>query len=54
MSLDRIVLAVAGAFILSSVLLAVYHSINWLWFTGFCPLALILKRLGIAPGQAFG
>jgi len=23
-------------------------------FTGFCPLALILKRLGARPGAAFG
>ena len=22
-------------------------------FTGFCPLAIILKRLGVAPGTAF-
>ena len=22
-------------------------------FTGFCPLAIILKRLGVAPGPAF-
>jgi hypothetical protein len=22
-------------------------------FTGFCPLAIILKKLGVRPGQAF-
>jgi hypothetical protein len=66
MSIDRIVLAFAGAVILVSTLLAVYVSINWLWltafvganllqsaFTGFCPLALILKKMGMQPGPAF-
>jgi hypothetical protein len=23
-------------------------------FTGFCPLAIFLKKLGVAPGPAFG
>lgn len=66
MSIDRIVLAVAGAFILLSVLLSHYHSPYWLWFTafvganllqsaftGFCPMALILKKMGRQPGAAF-
>ncbi|MCB1734186.1 MAG: DUF2892 domain-containing protein [Gammaproteobacteria bacterium] len=66
MSIDRIVLAVAGLFIMLSAVLAVYHNINWLWFTGFvgfnllqsaftgfCPMAIILKALGVKPGQAF-
>ena len=66
MTIDRVVFAVAGSFILISLLLAHYHSENWLWFTafvganlfqsaftGFCPLAMILKKLGIKPGCAF-
>lgn len=66
MSIDRIVFAVAGSFILISLLLAHFHSQNWLWFTafvganlfqsafsGFCPLALILKKLGCKSGCAF-
>lgn len=66
MSVERIVLAVAGTFILLSVLLAVYVNINWLWFTGFvganllqsaftgfCPMATVLKKLGKQPGPAF-
>jgi hypothetical protein len=66
MSIERIVLAIAGTFILLSVLLAVYVNINWLWFTafvganllqsaftGFCPLATILKKMGKQPGAAF-
>lgn len=66
MAIDRIVFAVAGSFILISLLLAHFHSQNWLWFTafvganlfqsaftGFCPLAIILKKLGCKPGCAF-
>jgi hypothetical protein len=66
MSIDRIVMASAGSFILISLLLAHYHSENWLWFTafvganllqsaftGFCPMAIFLKRLGVKPGCAF-
>ncbi|HHE32666.1 MAG TPA: DUF2892 domain-containing protein [Chlorobaculum parvum] len=66
MNIDKLVYAVAGFFILASVLLSQYHDIRWLWFTGFvglnlfqaaftgfCPLAKILKALGVEPGQAF-
>lgn len=66
MSIDRIVLAFAGAVILLSLVLAHYFSPNWLWltafvganllqsaFTGFCPMANILKAMGKKPGQAF-
>jgi hypothetical protein len=67
MSIDRIVLAFAGTVILLSVILSQVHNIHWLWltafvgfnmlqssFTGFCPLAMILKKAGAKPGQAFG
>jgi hypothetical protein len=66
MTIDRVVFAVAGSFILISLLLAHYHSEYWLWFTafvganmfqsaftGFCPMAMILKKLGVKPGGAF-
>lgn len=66
MTLDRLVLASAGSFILLSLLLAHYHSSYWLWFTafvganllqsaftGFCPLAIMLKKFGIKPGSVF-
>ncbi len=68
MTIDRIVLAFAGAVILFSVSMPLLfgQSINWLWltgfvglnllqsaFTGFCPLAMILKKLGAKPGEAF-
>ena len=32
---NRFIRAIAGVFILISVLLAVYVNENWLWFTGF-------------------
>ena len=66
MSIDKIVMAFAGTVILISLALSQLHSINWLWvtafvganmlqaaFTGFCPLASILKMSGAKPGQAF-
>lgn len=66
MTIDRMVFAFAGTFILLSVLLSHLHSPNWLWFTvfvganllqsafsGFCPLAIILKRFGVKAGCAF-
>ena len=66
MCIDRLVMRFAGIFVLASVVLAHYVSPNWLWFTafvganlfqssftGFCPLALVLKRLGVRPGNAF-
>ena len=66
-SIDKLVFRFAGIFVLVSLLLAHYHSPYWLWFTalvganllqasftGFCPLAMILKRLGAPSGAAFG
>ena len=66
MSVDRAVMALAGALVLLSLALAHWVSPLWLWltafvganlfqaaFTGFCPAAMIFKRLGAEPGQAF-
>ena len=66
MNVDRLVFAFAGTFILLSLVLSQIHNVNWLWFTafvganmlqaaftGFCPLAIILKKLGKTPGNAF-
>lgn len=66
MSIDRIVLAFAGTMIMLSLALSYLLSPYWLLlagfvglnlfqaaFTGFCPLALILKKLGFTPGVAF-
>lgn len=67
MSIDRIVLAFAGSMITLSLILSYFVSPWWLAlagfvglnmlqsaFTGFCPLAIILKKLGCSPGAAFG
>jgi hypothetical protein len=66
MNIDRFVFAFAGSVVLLGVVLATLLSAWWLLlpafvglnmlqaaFTGFCPLALILKRAGVAPGCAF-
>lgn len=66
MNIDRFVFAFAGTVVLVSVLLAWQVSQGWLIltafvgvnmlqaaFTGFCPLAKILKAVGLKPGQAF-
>ena len=66
MNIDRLVFAIAGAFIFSSVILSIYHNQNWLWFTGFvganlfqaaftgfCPIAKIMKAAGLKTGSAF-
>ena len=66
MNIDRLVLRIAGCFILVSLLLSLVWSPKWLWFTafvganliqasftGFCPLAMILKSAGFKPGEAF-
>ncbi|MCF8067321.1 MAG: DUF2892 domain-containing protein [Desulfobacterales bacterium] len=66
MTVERIVFAVAGSFILISLILYLFHSHYWLWFTafvganlfqssitGFCPMAKILKLIGLKTGKAF-
>lgn len=66
MSIERVVMAFAGSMILLSLLLSWGHSPYWLWFTafvggnlvqaaftGFCPLAIVLRFLGLKPGTAF-
>jgi hypothetical protein len=67
MSIDRIVLAFAGTVVLATLAVFAFTGLQWvLWitafvganmlqaaFTGFCPLALVLKKLGAKPGEAF-
>ena len=66
MSIDRAVMAMAGTMVLVSLLLAHYVSPLWLWltafvglnllqsaFTGFCPAAIIFRKLGLKAGKAF-
>lgn len=66
MNIDRTVFAFAGFMILLSLALGLMVSSNWFFltgfvglnmfqaaFTGFCPLAMILKKLGLKSGEAF-
>ena len=66
MSIDRLVFAIAGFLVLLSLALGVWVHPYWFFlaafvgfnlfqtaFTGFCPLAKILKRLGAKSGCAF-
>ncbi|NVK40330.1 MAG: DUF2892 domain-containing protein [Oceanospirillaceae bacterium] len=65
-NIDTLVFRFAGIFILLSLLLSQLHSVQWLWltafvgadmlqasFTGFCPLAKILAKIGVGEGSAF-
>ena len=58
--LNRFIKAIAGSFILISLLLAYYVNENWIWFTAFvganlfqsaftnwCLMEVILKKLGV-------
>ena len=66
MNVDRAVLAFAGVLVLLSILLGWYFSPYWLAlnafvglnmlqaaFTGFCPAAIVFKKLGLRAGCAF-
>jgi Inner membrane protein YgaP-like, transmembrane domain len=66
MNVDRAVLAFAGVIVLVSVLLAWLVSPYWLLltlfaganmlqaaFTGFCPAAIVFRKLGLKAGCAF-
>lgn len=60
MKINDALRAIAGLFVMLSLLLAHYHHHNWLWFTAFvganlfqsgftkwCPMITILKKLGL-------
>ncbi|MDA8049194.1 MAG: DUF2892 domain-containing protein [Rhodospirillales bacterium] len=66
MNIDNAVLSFAGVMVLVSVVLVWLVSPWWLLLTaflglnllqagitGFCPVAMIFKRLGVKPGTAF-
>ena len=66
MNVDRAVMVLAGLMVLVSLALAWLASPYWLLLTafvglnlvqagitGFCPAAMIFKKLGIRPGNAF-
>lgn len=57
---NRVVRAIAGSFILISLLLAIYVNIHWMWFTAFvganllqssmtkwCLMDVMLEKFGI-------
>ena len=66
MTVDRAVLAFAGLMLLIGIGLAHYVNPWWILlsvfvglnliqaaFTGFCPAAMLFKKLGVRPGAAF-
>ncbi len=66
MTLDRAVLMFAGFVVIISLALGFYISPYWLLLTafaglnliqasmtGFCPAAMIFRKLGVKPGNAF-
>ncbi len=66
MTIDKAVMAFAGTVVLVSLVLSLWLSPYWLLltafvglnllqasFTGFCPMAILLQRMGVRPGQAF-
>lgn len=66
MSIDRAVFVFAGLVVLASVVLAHFVSPWWILlavfaglnmiqaaFTGFCPAAMVFKKLGLKAGPAF-
>jgi hypothetical protein len=63
MTVNRLLRLIAGFFVMLSVLLAQYHSPNWLWFTAFvglnlfqsaftdwCPMMTFLRKLRVREG----
>jgi len=60
MTTERLVRIFAGAFVLASLALGIWVNLNFLWFTAFvganllqsgftrfCPLEMILNKLGV-------
>jgi len=65
MTVDRMVRLMAGMMILVSIALTQYVDPNWMWLTVFvgfnlmqsgltniCPLAKILKKMGVSEGTS--
>ncbi len=67
MNIDRFVMLFAGLVVLGGTVAFYFLRIDWLLIipafvganllqaslTGFCPLAMILKAVGLTPGNAF-
>lgn len=67
MNVDRAVFVFAGFVVLTGLALGYFVSPWWFLlsafaglnmmqsaFTGFCPAAMVFKKLGFKPGRAFG
>ncbi|MEY4168052.1 MAG: hypothetical protein RIR52_1876 [Acidobacteriota bacterium] len=63
MTVERYLRLIAGAIVLMTLVLSLYHSPRWLYFTGFvavnlmqsaftnwCPMMTFLRKLGIRDG----
>jgi hypothetical protein len=66
MTVERGILLIVGSLIIVTVLLGVYHNLNWLWvtgllgahliqasFTGMCPVVMMLKKVGLPSKAGF-
>jgi Protein of unknown function (DUF2892) len=66
MSVDQAVFRFAGVVVLAAVALSMTVNPLWIWlaafaganmlqasFTGFCPAAMVFKKLGAKPGGHF-
>ncbi|WP_319379615.1 DUF2892 domain-containing protein [Thiomicrorhabdus sp.] len=66
MTIEKIIMLIAGTVVLASTLLSVYHDQAWLYLTGFvganllfagltgfCPMVKILRKFGFKHGCAF-
>lgn len=66
MTLDRAILSFAGIMVLASLALTYYVHPGFVWltvfvgvnliqssFTGFCPAAVVFRKIGIKSGTAF-
>jgi Protein of unknown function (DUF2892) len=64
--IDKLIFRFAGFMVLLSLLLGHFVSPYWYWFTafvganllqssftGFCPVAIVLRKLGLKSGAAF-
>ena len=65
MTVEKLLRLIAGSFVLATIVLSVYHSPQWLYFTGFvalnliqsaftnwCPMMTFLRKLGVRDGVA--
>ena len=66
MNSNHLVLAVAGTFIITTVVLGNWVHSNWFYFTAFiglmlfqsaftrlCPMDILFRKLGVKPGPLF-